>query len=252
MCVHASTYETTTVHLSSASRVHLTPDAAPLEPVLCWLFDRPKPGFFPSTALWPHVVRVSVRCCHHLRVDFEVCSINRPTMSRSLWGSAFHKQWRRVHVACYWWKRSASTTKTKLQQQHCHCHHQNETEAAAPLLPPPKRNWSSSAVAATTKTKLQQQCRHCHHQNLKDLQQHYRCHHQTFRRKIKKEKAPHEAAPNPSVPFPSRYDELRAFAQPEAKVKSIRRIVCINIHTTRSQSKVDTTSSSSASNSKPK
>ena len=34
------------------------------------LLDRPKPGFYPSTALWPHVVRVSVRGCHHLRVDF--------------------------------------------------------------------------------------------------------------------------------------------------------------------------------------
>ena len=58
------------------------------------------------------------------------------------------------------------------------------------------------------------------------------CHHQTFRHKNKKEKTSHEAAnetaPNPSVSFPSRYDELYTFVK----------IIC----TTRSQSQIETTS----------
>ena len=48
----------------------------------------------------------------------------------------------------------------------------------------------------------------------------------------------------------SRYDEPRAFAQPESKVKSIRRAA--HICATRSQSKVDTTSRAHLRNLKPK
>ena len=98
------------------------------------------------------------------------------------------------------------------------------------LLSPPKPCISTTTliIAVTTKT--------LHiHSSIIDC-----CHHQTFRHKNKKEKTPHEVTPNPSVPFPSRYDELHTlFAQPETKVKSKRRVECVNA--TRSQSKVDTT-----------
>ena len=78
LIVTAIVYACTRLHIRvdhypfivSLTSPNLTPGAAPLEPVI--LFDRPKPGFCPSTAHWSHVVRVSVRCCHHLGVDFNV------------------------------------------------------------------------------------------------------------------------------------------------------------------------------------